>query len=271
MTEKEFHRRFSWLYPHLEYAGRKLRLYQRNRGYGIRSKKDGSKVTDVDEEMSAFWLDLLHRYFPGEAVVSEEDSDSHRYPPDSDLVWFVDPLDGTSKFIDGSPNYFILISICTGGKASFGVLYQPERNIVLYGNAMTKARLYSSRDEYRDIHTPLSWKHRKPLVVKGAPPALRNRIEEITHLSVKRTSVASHNIISPLSAVNTGFISFRKTAYWDLGAPAAIMESAGYKTGAITYGEQTRFNNGLVYCDRFYSLPADTPDEVISYITTVTA
>ncbi len=269
MNEKEFDQRFQWLYPHLEETGRQLRVLHRNRNFKIGIKDDGTKVTDADERLNTFWKSLIQQNFPGETIVSEEDPDSHLYREQTDPTWYVDPIDGTGKFIDGLKNYFVLISLCQAGKAVFGILYQPERNIVLYGNNHIRARIYSKPDEYREIHRPMSWRHRMPLIVKGAPPILRNELESVTHLNVKRTSNASHNIISPLISDNTGYISFRKTAYWDISAPAAIMESAGFKTGQFRFGEPAGFNDGYIYCDRFYALPADTPENVISYISTV--
>lgn len=270
MTEKEFNLRFQWLYPHLEEAGRKLRLQQHNRSFQVSVKHDGSKVTDADREMSNYWMELLGKAFPGEPVVSEEDEISHSYEPNSSAIWYVDPVDGTSKFIEGSPNYFVLLSLCVDGKPSFGVLYQPERNCVLYGNKHIRTRLYTSADEFREIHQTISWRHQMPLVVKGANPVLRDRLESITHLPVRRTSSAAHNIIGPLNGPSSGFVSFRRTAYWDIAAPAAIMESAGFQTRILQHGETARYNDGDIHCQRFFCLPPDTPDEVVDYIVSVT-
>ncbi len=269
MTEKEFHQRFRWLYPHLEEAGRRLRTQQRNRSFNVHTKEDGSRVTDADRQMSDYWMDLISRAFPGETIVCEEDLESHNYQAGCETTWFVDPIDGTSKFIDNSFNYYVLISICIDGQPSFGILYQPERNVVLFGNPHIRARLYTSLEDYREIHRNMSWLNRMPLIVKGARPALRSQLEEVTHLTVKRTSNSSHNIVSPLNAPNTGFVSFRKTAYWDLAAPAAIMESAGYQSALYSNGDPTQYNDGNVHCDRFYCLPPDTPEHVLSFITSV--
>ncbi len=271
MTEKEFNLRFRWLYPLLEEAGRKLRLQQHNRSFQVSMKHDGSKVTDTDRQMNDYWMELLNKSFPGEPVVSEEDETSHSYEPNSSAVWYVDPIDGTSKFIEGSANYFVLISLCIDGKPSFGVLYQPERNCVLYGNSYMRARLYTSPGEFREIHQTISWRHQMPLVVKGANPVLRDRLESIAHLPVRRTSNAAHNIIGPLSGPSSGFISFRPTAYWDIAAPAAIMESAGFQTRILQHGEAAQYNDGEIYCNRFFCLPPDAPDDVIEYVISVTS
>ena len=271
MSEKEFNLRFNWLYPHLEEAGRRLRLQQHNRSFSVGMKSDGSKVTDSDQEMNDSWMELLKKAFPGETVVSEEDEHSHVYTPKTSVVWYIDPIDGTSKFAEGSPNYFVLIGMCIDGKPSFGILYQPERNCVLYGNSYIRTRLYTSPGDFREIHQTISWRHQMPLVVKGAHPALRDRLESITHLPVRRSSNAAHNIIGPLNGPSTGFVSFRRSAYWDIAAPAAIMESAGFQTRIFNHGEAANYNDGNIFCNRFYCLPPDTPDEVIDYVINVTA
>jgi myo-inositol-1(or 4)-monophosphatase len=269
MTEKEYSARFKWLYPHLEEAGRRLRLQQHNRSFQVGLKGDGSKVTDSDQQMNDYWMELLGKAFPGEVIVSEEDEASHTYQPQSSAVWYVDPIDGTSKFVEGSPNYFVLISLCIDGKPGFGVLYQPERNCVLYGNSFIRTRLYTSSREHREIHQTISWRHQMPIVVKGASPVLRDRLEAVMHLPVRRTSNAAHNIIAPLNGPSSGFVSFRRTAYWDIAAPAAIMESAGFRTRILLHGEPAQYNDGNTHCSRFFCLPPDTPDDVVEYVTTV--
>lgn len=269
MSEKEFQLRFKWLYPHLEKSGKRLRMLQRNRKFTISTKKDGSKVTTADEEISDYWLEHLTRAFPGEPAVSEESETSQNYPSGCDTVWYIDPIDGTSKFIDGLSSYFVLVSLCMHGSAVFGVLYQPERHRLYYGNPFIRARLYTSADEYCEMYQTITWKDQLPLVVKGAQPPIRKRIEAVTQRPVQRTSPAAHNIFGPLGGTDTGFISFRKTAYWDLAAPSAIMNAAGFHTIILNSGNPAKYNDGEVYCDRFFCLPYDTPGEFVDYITTV--
>lgn len=269
MSEKEFFLRFKWLHSHLEEAGRSLRLRHRDRRFEVKTKNDGSRVTDIDREMSDFWLSLITKYFPGETVISEEDEATHQYSSGSSVVWYIDPIDGTSKFINGSSHYFVLIGLCIEGRADFGILYQPERNCLLFGTSYTSPRLYSSINEFHEVHQAVGWHRQMPVVVKGATPALRTRLETIIHLPVRRHSVSAHHITGPLNGPNSGYLSFRKNAYWDLAAPTAIMNAAGFKINLITKGEPAFFNDGNVWCERYYCLPPDTPEEVIQYVSTV--
>ncbi|MDP3137399.1 MAG: inositol monophosphatase family protein, partial [Burkholderiaceae bacterium] len=47
---------------------------------------------------------------------------------DSDYVWIIDPLDGTTNFIHGFPVYCVSIALAVKGKVEHGVIYDPSRN-----------------------------------------------------------------------------------------------------------------------------------------------
>ena len=269
MSEKELEMRFKWLYPLLQDVGSKLRHLHRNRNFSVRMKTDGSIVTDSDEEMSSIWLNLLANAFPGEFVVSEEDASTHIHPPKQSVVWYIDPIDGTSKFVNGSPDYYVLIGIAIDGRPGFGLLYQPEKDTVLYGNPFIKTRLYTSQNNYREFRNIGLWKNSLPLIVKGAHPNVRERLESVTQMPVRRSSNATHNIVAPLNGKSSGFISYRRSAFWDLLAPAAIMESSGFQTCAFRDGEKAYYNDGDVFCNRFFCLPSDTPDEIVQYLKNI--
>lgn len=270
MTEKECEQRFAWVYPRLEQAGQKLRQASRLRTYSTEKKPDGSIVTNIDVEHSEWWLQELASAFPGETLVSEENASTHTYSAGDKLVWYVDPIDGTKSFAEGSPDYYVLLSLTIDGVPAVGWLYQPESRCVLYGNNSGILRLYTSRESYRTYPGPYSWNNRLPLVVKGAAPLLRERLEQLTARAVRKTARKAHNIVSPLSASTCGYVSFRKTAFWDLAAPSAIMQAAGFKTGILSGGgEPLRYNNGSTISSRYYCLPGDTPQEVLEYISQV--
>lgn len=69
-------------------------------------------VSEVDEQVEALIRDRLAARFPDHGVIGEEMADSHDTDPD--MVWAIDPVDGTSNFINGFPLF----------AASIGVLHQ---------------------------------------------------------------------------------------------------------------------------------------------------
>ncbi len=76
-------------------------------------KAPGNPVTAADHAANALILEQLHRHFPGEAVLAEEtDDDMSRLG--HDVVWMVDPLDGTKEFIKRNGEFSIMIGFGVG-------------------------------------------------------------------------------------------------------------------------------------------------------------
>lgn len=95
----------------------------------ITFKKDGSRVTSSDmyvhEQFSLFLAD----YFKDDGLVSEE---GEVIPSRSGAFWILDPIDGTSFYIDQKPHYRILLSRVEHGEPTLGVMYLPELKEFLY-------------------------------------------------------------------------------------------------------------------------------------------
>src|SRR3989344_5365659 len=64
---------------------------------------------------------------PGHGILAEE-SGSEYGAKDSEFVWIIDPLDGTTNFIHGFPVYCISIALAVRGKVEQAVIYDPSRN-----------------------------------------------------------------------------------------------------------------------------------------------
>lgn len=73
---------------------------------------NANPVSNVDREVEASVRDALVRRFPAHAIIGEESDDAAR--DDAELVWVIDPLDGTTNYLNGLPLY----------STSIGVLYR---------------------------------------------------------------------------------------------------------------------------------------------------
>jgi fructose-1,6-bisphosphatase/inositol monophosphatase family enzyme len=62
----------------------------------MEKKPDGSKVTNVDKQTNAYFIESIISRFPGDAVMGEEGS-THDVPPELGYTWCVDPVDGTNE------------------------------------------------------------------------------------------------------------------------------------------------------------------------------
>jgi myo-inositol-1(or 4)-monophosphatase len=84
-------------------------------------------VTDVDRASEALIAEMLTREVPGSRVVGEE------LAPDlaaGEIVWIVDPLDGTTNYLHGYPQYAVSIGCAVRGELCAGVVHDVVRDLV---------------------------------------------------------------------------------------------------------------------------------------------
>lgn len=81
-------------------------------------------VTVADRQVEAFIRDQIASHFPNDAVLGEEAGLSGN----SDCIWVVDPIDGTTNYMRGLPDWAVSIACCHKGQAVFGVIYAPARD-----------------------------------------------------------------------------------------------------------------------------------------------
>ncbi len=93
----------------------------------ITQKQVNDFVTDVDKASEAIIIETLLTAYPGHGILAEESGQEHG-AKDSDYVWIIDPLDGTTNFIHGLPVYCVSIALAVKGKVEQAVVYDPTRN-----------------------------------------------------------------------------------------------------------------------------------------------
>jgi histidinol-phosphatase len=87
----------------------------------VQRKGDASPVTDADRTIELLLRERLAAARPRDAVVGEEGGTSGQ----SARVWYLDPIDGTSRFITGSTEWYVLIALAVEGKPVVGVASAP--------------------------------------------------------------------------------------------------------------------------------------------------
>ena len=93
----------------------------------ISQKQVNDFVTEVDHAAEKIIIETLLAAYPGHAIWAEESGREHG-AQDSDFVWIIDPLDGTTNFIHGLPVYCVSIALAVKGKVEQAVVYDPTRN-----------------------------------------------------------------------------------------------------------------------------------------------
>ena len=93
----------------------------------ISQKQINDFVTEVDHASEKIIIETLLTAYPGHGILAEE-SGREQGAKNSDYVWIIDPLDGTTNFIHGFPVYCVSIAMAFKGKIEHAVVYDPTRN-----------------------------------------------------------------------------------------------------------------------------------------------
>lgn len=88
----------------------------------VDSKADDSPVTQADRQVEAALREAIATHHPGHGIFGEEFGASHA---DSELVWSLDPIDGTRAFISGNPLWGTLLALLHRGRPVLGVIDIP--------------------------------------------------------------------------------------------------------------------------------------------------
>ncbi|WP_395011488.1 inositol monophosphatase family protein [Undibacterium sp.] len=94
----------------------------------VSEKQYNDFVTEVDRAAEAAIIEVLTSAYPDHAILAEESGASKNLHDDNENVWIIDPLDGTTNFIHGFPQYCVSIALQQKGVITQAVIYDPSRN-----------------------------------------------------------------------------------------------------------------------------------------------
>ena len=90
----------------------------------IKHKSLNDLVSEVDRAAEDAIIDVIKGAYPDHAILAEESGASG----ESEYVWVIDPLDGTTNFLHGFPQYCVSIGLLHKGVPTHGVIFDPTRN-----------------------------------------------------------------------------------------------------------------------------------------------
>lgn len=123
----------------INHASRDLDLVQVSR------KQQNDFVTEVDKAAEKIIIETLLKAYPDHAILAEESGHIPSQKGHSDYIWIIDPLDGTSNFIHGFPQYAVSIGLQHKGILTQGVVYDPSRDELFTATKGTGAYLNNRR------------------------------------------------------------------------------------------------------------------------------
>ncbi len=209
----------------------RLAPYFRQGGLEARWKGKNDLVTRADGESEEAILGEIRRRFPEHSILAEEGGASGGQ---ADYQWIVDPLDGTSNFLQGLPIYGISVAGRPVDKLVAGGILHPQG-----GNLFSAARgagatwngapmKVSDPPGLAGGFVATGYPFRSKATLDLYLAAFREVFQHVR--SLRRCGAAALDLAYTAAGVYDGFFEFRLSA-WDIAAGARLIREAG---GAVT-------------------------------------
>lgn len=98
-------------------------------------------VSEVDRQAEAAIIDIVHKAYPNHGILAEESGKQGN----SEYLWVIDPLDGTTNFLHGFPVFSVSIAVKHRGQLEHGVVYDPLRQEIFAASRGGGAQLNDRR------------------------------------------------------------------------------------------------------------------------------
>ncbi|MES2424709.1 MAG: inositol monophosphatase family protein [Pseudomonadota bacterium] len=202
----------------------------------ISQKQVNDFVTEVDHASEQAIIETLLTAYPGHGILAEESGSEHG-AKDSEFVWIIDPLDGTTNFIHGFPVYCVSIALAVRGKVEQAVIYDPSRNDLFSatkgrGAYMNDRRLrVSKRIRLADCLLSTGFPFRQGDNFKNYLAIMADIMPRTAGL--RRPGAAALDLAYVAAGFTDGFFE-TGLAPWDMAAGSLLVQEAGGLVGNFT-------------------------------------
>jgi len=193
----------------------------------VNEKDAKDYVTEVDRAAEQAIIEVLRDAFPGHGILAEESGESG---PESEFTWIIDPLDGTTNFIHGLPQYAVSIAQTKNGVLEHAVVYDPNTNEMFTASRGAGAFLNDRR-----IRVSRRTRLNEALIGTGFPfrrfdhvDAYLAMFKELTQKTagIRRPGAASLDLAYVAAGRFDGFWEMGLSP-WDMAAGALLIQEAG--------------------------------------------
>jgi myo-inositol-1(or 4)-monophosphatase len=230
-----------------------IRSLNRLESLTITSKGRNDFVSEVDHAAEAEIIKLIRKNYPNHAFLAEESGRSG----DSDTVWIIDPLDGTTNFLHGFPTFAVSIACQIRGKLEHGVVYDPISQEIFSATRGGGAHL-----DNRRIRVSKQRGLEGSLIGTGFPYRANAKYLDSYLLMLRAVMENTAGVRRPGSAaLDLAYVAAGRTdAFWEIGlapwdtaAGTLLIQEAGGRIGTLTGGEYTQGGNVLAGSPKVYA------------------
>jgi myo-inositol-1(or 4)-monophosphatase len=228
------------------HAGRiLLRYFEHADQVAVASKSRNDFVSEVDRSAEAAIIQELRAKFPGHAILAEE-SGAHE---GSDYEWVIDPLDGTTNYLHGFPQFSVSIALKYRGRLEQAVVYDPLRE-----EMFTASRGQGAQLNDRRLRVAGRTSLEGALIGTGFP--FRDQTHVDTYLGMLKAMMQdTAGIRRPGSAaLDFAYVAAGRLdgfwelalAQWDFAAGALLVSEAGGAVSDLAGGDRYLQTGNLV-------------------------
>lgn len=204
----------------------------------ITPKNSEEFFTEVDIKAEQAIIQSIRKAYPDHGFIAEESGVQN---PDSDYVWIIDPLDGTTNYIHGFPFFAVSIALRIKNRIEHGVVYDPVRHECFSASRGRGARLNDRR-----LRVSKETQLTSALLASGF--SLRNTARSQRYLpayealmgkcaGVRRTGSAALDLAYVAAGRLDGFWEFGLRP-WDLAAGSLLIKESGGLISDMNGGEE---------------------------------
>jgi len=210
----------------------------------VRTKQENDFVSEVDHKAEQAIIDVLLQAYPKHAILAEESGATG----DSEFQWIIDPLDGTTNFLHGFPQYAISIALLHKGQLDQAVVYDPLRNELFTASKGAGAFLndrrirVSKRIKLADALIGTGFPYRDFTHLDAYTGMFRDLVQKTSGL--RRPGSAALDLAWVAAGRIDGFFEIGLNP-WDIAAGCLLIKEAGGLVSDFT-GEDGYLKSGHV-------------------------
>jgi len=223
-----------------------MRSFSRIDSLTVSEKQVNDYVTEVDRNAEQAIIDVIRKAYPGHAILAEESG----HQGEDAYQWIIDPLDGTTNYLHGFPQFAVSIALMHRGRPESAVVYDPTRDEMFTADRGGGALLNDRRLRVTDQKGL-----RGALLGTGIPfrdqrhmDAYLGMLRDLTRdtAGIRRPGSAALDFAYVAAGRLDGFWELGLSV-WDFAAGALLVEEAGGMVSDIGGGSR-HLETGNVIC-----------------------